>query len=147
MSKVILGPLLFDILINDIFYFIHEAYICNFANNNSLYSSEDNFKEVKTIVKKNFELLQVWIYENHMFLNPEKCHYLVTNKSIANESIELGKKTLHAEAKQKLLGMIIDKDLTFQSHTKWIIRTANQKLRALIRVALFMTDFNKKDYI
>ena len=147
MSKVILGPLLFDILINDIFYFIHEAYICNFANNNSLYSSEDNFKEVKTIVKKNFELLQVWFYENHMFLNPEKCHYLIINKSIANESIELGKKTLHAEAKQKLLGIIIDKDLTFQSHTKWIIRPANQKLRALIRFPRFMTDFNKKGYI
>ena len=81
-----------------------------------------------------------------MFLNPEKCHYLIINKSIANESTELGK-TLHAEAKQKLLGIIIDKDLTFQSHTKWIIRPANQKLRALIRVARFMTDFNKKGYI
>ena len=95
----------------------------------------------------NFELLQVCFFENHMFLNPEKCHYLIINKSIANESIELGKKTLHAEAKQKLLGIIIDKDLTFQSHTKWIIRTANQMLRALSTVARFMTDFNKKGYI
>ena len=50
VSRVILGLLLFNILINDIFYIIHEAYICNFANDNSLYSSEDNFKEVKTIV-------------------------------------------------------------------------------------------------
>ena len=50
VSRVILGPLSFNILINDIFYFIHEAYICNFANDNSLYSSEDNFKEIKTIV-------------------------------------------------------------------------------------------------
>ena len=48
----ILGPLLFNIFINDIFYFIQDVYICNFADDNSLYSIEDNFKEVKTMLKK-----------------------------------------------------------------------------------------------
>ena len=79
-----------------------------------------------------------------MILNPGKCHYLVINKGIANESFELGEKILYAEAEQKLLGIIIDKDLSFQSHTKSIIKTVNQKSSALIRVPPFMTDFNKK---
>ena len=43
----------------------------------------------------------------------------------------------------QLLSIMIDKDLNFQSHTKSIIKTANQKLSALIRVAPLMTDFNK----
>ena len=73
-----------------------------------------------------------------------KIHYLLINKDIANESNGLGNKTLHAEAKQKLLGLKIDKDLNFQSYTKSIIQTANQKLSAFIRVAPLMTDFNKK---
>ena len=47
---------------------------------------------------KNFEPLQVWFYENHMVLNPGKCHYLIITKDIANKSVELGKKNLHAEA-------------------------------------------------
>ena len=59
-QEPILGPLLFNIFLNDIFYFIQGAYICNFAGDNSLYSIEDNYKEVETILKKNFELLQVW---------------------------------------------------------------------------------------
>ena len=42
----ILGPLLFNIFINDIFYFIQDAYICNFADGSSLHSIEDNFKEL-----------------------------------------------------------------------------------------------------
>ena len=46
---------------------------------------------------------------------------------------------MHDEAKQKLLGIIIDKDLNFQNHTKSIIKTADQKLNALIRVAPFVT--------
>ena len=79
-----------------------------------------------------------------MTLNPRKCHYSIINKDITNESIELGKKTLHAEPEQKLLGIIIDQDLNFQSHTRSIIKTANQKLSALIRFTPLMTDFNKK---
>ena len=96
------------------------------------------------MLKKNFELLQGWFHENHIVLNHGKCHYLIINKDITNESIELGKKTLHAEAEQKLLGIITDKDLNFQSHTRSIIKTTNQKLSDLIRVAPLMTDFNKK---
>ena len=140
----ILGPLLLNVFINDIFYFAQDAYICNFADGNSLYSIEDNFKEIKTMLKKNFKILQGWFYQNHIVLNPRKCHYLITNKDIANESIELGKKSLHAKAEDKLLGIIIDKDLNFQSHTKSIIKTTNQKLSDLIRVPPLMTDFNKK---
>ena len=44
------------------------------------------------MLKKNFELLQGWFYENHMVLNPGKCPYLIINKDIANESIKLARK-------------------------------------------------------
>ena len=104
---------------------IQEAYICNFVDNNSLYLVEDNLKDVKTIVKKNFKLVQVQFYKNRMVQNPVKFHNLTTNKDTSNESIKLGKKTLHAEAEQKLLGKKIDKDLKFQNHTKSIIKKGN----------------------
>ena len=112
-QEPILGSLLFKIFINDIFYFIQDAYICNFADYSSLYSIEDNFKEVKTMLKRNFELLQGWFYESHMVLNPGKCQYLTKHKDITNESIELDKKTLHDKLEQKFLGIITDKDLNF----------------------------------
>ena len=53
-----------------------------------------------------------------MVLNLGKRHYLIINKDIANESIELGKKTLYPEAEQKVLFTMINKDLYFQSHAK-----------------------------
>ena len=93
-----------------------------------------------TMSRKNFEILQGWFYENHVVLNPGKCHYLIVNKD--NES---GRKTLYSKAEQKLLGIIIDKN--FQSHTKSIIKTANQKLSDLIIVATLMTDFRKRLYL
>ena len=99
-----------------------------------IYYIQLKIKEVKTMLKKNFELLQRWCYKNHMVLNPGKCHYLIINT---------GKKTLHAEAEQKLLVIKTDKELNFQSHTKSIIKATNQKLCALTRVAQVITDLNK----
>ena len=62
------------------------------------------------MLKKNFQLLQGWFYENPMVLDLRKYHYLITNEDIVNESIELGKKKiLRAEAEQKLLGILLDK--------------------------------------
>ena len=76
--------------------------------------------------------------------NQGKC-YLILNKDNTNETINLGKKTLHAEAEWKLHDMIIDKDLIFQSDTKSVIKIINQKLSTFMRVTPFMTDLNKKD--
>ena len=58
------------------------------------------------------------------------------NKDIAIESTKLGRNALHAEVKWKLLGLMVSKDLNFQSHTMSIIKAINQKLSALIRVIL-----------
>ena len=41
-QRSILGPLLFNIFINDIFLFIEKSDICNFANDNALFSCRDN---------------------------------------------------------------------------------------------------------
>ena len=79
-----------------------------------------------------------------MVLNQGKRHYLIRNKDTANEFIKLGKKTLHAEAEQKFLGKIIDKDLKFQNHTNPIIKKSNQKLSTVVRVVPFTTDLNNK---
>ena len=131
-----LDSLLFNFIIKNIFYFVQEAYICNFVDDNLLLSIEDSFKEVQTVLKENSELLQVWFYKNHMVLNLGKCHNLIMNKDIAIESTKLGRNALHAEVEWKLLGLMVSKDLNFQSHTMSIIKTINQKLSALIRVIL-----------
>ena len=48
-----------------------------------------------------------------MVLNSEKYLYLIMNKEITNESIELGNKTLRTKAEQKLLD-IVDKDKPYK---------------------------------
>ena len=43
----VLGPLLFNIFINDMFYFIENCYLCNYADDNTLYAFDCNRNVVK----------------------------------------------------------------------------------------------------
>ena len=46
---------------------------------------------------------------------------------------------MESEDVVKLLGILIDKELTFEDHIKWLLKKANQKLHALMRVSKYMT--------
>ena len=46
----ILGPLLFNIFTNDIFFFIEKSEICNFANDNTPHSCDRNLLRIKKIL-------------------------------------------------------------------------------------------------
>ena len=63
----ILGPLLFNIYINDLFLIIKNTDICNYADDTTLYNLEHDST-----------LLVQWFEENYMKLNKEKCHLLVS---------------------------------------------------------------------
>ena len=42
----ILGPLLFNLFINDLFHFIERTNICNFADDNTIYSCQNGLKTI-----------------------------------------------------------------------------------------------------
>ena len=73
----ILGPLLFNIFLNDIFLFISKCQLCNYADDNTLYKSGKNMQKIKSDLEMDFMILHKWCHENHMILNPGKCHYIV----------------------------------------------------------------------
>ena len=71
------GPLLFNIFLNDIFLFISKCQLCNYAGDNTLYKSGKNMQKIKNNLEMDFMILHKWFHENHMVLNPGKCHYIV----------------------------------------------------------------------
>ena len=56
----VLGPLLFNIYLNDLFYAVEYAEICNFADDTSPYDSGDNINNVLTNVEHDCTLLVEW---------------------------------------------------------------------------------------
>ena len=73
----ILSPLLFNIFLNDIFMFISKCRLCNYADENTLYFTGRNLNRIRRNLEMEFMILRQWFHENHMTLNPGKCHYMV----------------------------------------------------------------------
>ena len=60
----ILGPLLFNIFINDLFLFVSSSNLNKRADDNTLYASGFNLEEVKNCLSTDFDAVTKWFYEN-----------------------------------------------------------------------------------
>ena len=69
-----------------------------------------------------------------MKLNQSKCHFLASG-STEHLWIKVGDEKIWESQSEKLLGVIVDKDLTFETHLKTLCKKVNQKVSALARIA------------
>ena len=72
----ILGPLLFNIFLNDLFLFVENSDLSNYADDNTLYSSGNDLEKVKQTLRQDFEIVARWFYENYMVLNSGIRHFV-----------------------------------------------------------------------
>ena len=117
--------LLFSIFLNDIFYFINNGNLCNYADDIMLYSIRKNLNMVKENLKNNFFIMSICSYENHMVFNPGKCHYLVLGKRSNSDTINLNGTKLASSGYEKLLGIFTDRDLHTIKNVFFLIQSLN----------------------
>ena len=68
----ILGPLLFNVLINDIFYFIVQCILYNYADDNTLSYIHKDLLHLKSVLEQESLLLIQWFDKHFMKANPDK---------------------------------------------------------------------------
>ena len=132
----ILGPLLFNIFISDLFLIIKDIDIGSYADDNTPYCAYDNFDDVLACLEKTASDLFEWFSNNGMKANADKCHLLLSTKGKLTANISNFKIT--NSKKEKLLGVTIDNDLKFESHIESLCSKASQKLYALSRMSSYM---------
>ena len=89
--------------------------------------------------------MQKWFYENYMVLNPGKSQYLVLGKRSNSDTINLNGTKLASSSYEKLLSILIDRDLSFDKHIKLLCRKEDQKLNALERISnCYLRDDQKR---
>ena len=103
----ILGPLLFNIFINDMFYFIKETKIANYADDNTVYTVDKNIQNLLQTLENETNLILDWFRKNEMKPNDDKCHLIVCNQEIL--SVTLGNESIDSTDTVELLGITIDK--------------------------------------
>ena len=68
----ITGPILFNLFINDLFFFIKEAELKHFADDNTIYVGSKDLTELLEILRKEFEIVINWFKTDNMIVNPDK---------------------------------------------------------------------------
>ena len=76
----ILGPLLFNIFINDIFFFIEKSEICSFAEDNTLYSCDRNLLRIKENLTFDMKNILFWFRTNLLKANTGKFQFIILNR-------------------------------------------------------------------
>ena len=134
----ILGPILFNVFINDLFYFVNEDDLCNFADDNTIHKCASTLEKVIEALHLDLEIILAWYRHNSLVANPEKFQMLFPGTKNSNIVLEVGLFSLESSECVKLLGITIDTGLTFYSHVQDICSKASQKTKTMFRFRSFL---------
>ena len=81
-TRVCLGPLLFNLFINDLFYFIKDSDICNYADDNTLSFADCNVDKIIHNLENEIKILVDWFKSNGFVLNGDKCQFLLRDVKV-----------------------------------------------------------------
>ena len=109
----VLGPLLFNIYLNDLFYLTECTNMCNYADDTSFHACDSYLKDHITRLEHDSLLVIEWFQGNYMKLNQEKCHLLISGHKHELLWENIGRSKVWENEKQKLHGTVIDRDLRF----------------------------------
>ena len=130
----LLGPLLFNLYVNDINYFITSSSLRIYADDTTEYASDPSPIALQYIVNADLKQLNTWLVINYLNLNIPKTQATVTGPS----SYELAANEIEVTDSLKILGVTLDRKLTFRSHIKDQLRKACAKAAALRRLRRFV---------
>ena len=102
----ILGPVLFNVFMNDLFYFIKKCSLYNYADDNSMSNASAKIDEVMLNLKLDSKIAITWFIDNGMEPHPEKFQFMVmSNNVIDTHTLELDDTTrLRSQSDVVLLG-------------------------------------------
>ena len=72
----VLGPLLFNIFLNDFIYIVEHSEVCDFADDNTIVSCDDTFESVASNLEEDLSQAISWFKTNQIHQNFKLC-YLV----------------------------------------------------------------------
>ena len=88
-------------------------------------------------------ILSNWFRDNSLKVNAEKCHLMYfSNVQSTSIAMQINNEVIQEIPEEKLLGVTLDKTLSFKAHVTSLYKKANQKLHALSRIAHY-TDSEK----
>lgn len=132
----ILGPLLFNIFINDLLYLNFHSNVYNYADDNTLSFSGNDCTTVKKKIGEDCLNAMKWFSTNYMKANAEKFQLMFLNRHGGDEthSLNLGDCVIESSNAITVLGLDIDNKLNFNGHIDDLCSKASKQVNSLKRM-------------
>ena len=141
----ILGPLLFNIFVNDLFLFIEKCTLYDYADDNSMSYSSSTLQGVLSSLLNYCKIAVEWFGNNGMKANSTKFQFMVLSPNPTDDiEFELDENTiLRPQKSVKALGVIINNRLTFSDQISACCLKAARQLNALVRISKYLDPKDK----
>ena len=136
----ILGPILFNVFINDIFLLLTQNFH-NYADDNTITEIGETVQELINLLQVKTEKAINWLDLNSMIANPDKFKAIILSKEKPNTTdITFNFKGQNISVKEEvdLLGITINNKLTFETHISSLCRKAAGQLNALKQLSYYI---------
>ena len=110
-----------------LFSFIKQGILSNYADDNTISVAHNSFNSVIRVLSEETAVAIDWFECNLMQANPNKFQVKLLNHNQVNLSVTVGNKTIAAAESVKLLGVNIDNNLNFTSHTQELCQKLEDK--------------------
>ena len=121
------------------FWLNEETDICNYADDTTPHACDIDIQNLIRRLEHDCLLAIDWFDNNYMKLNEDKCHVLMAGFRHEVLYANIGTAQIWESKEEKLLGVIIDKDLKFNEHITTICKKVSRKISALNRVSRYMS--------
>ena len=137
----ILGPIFFNLSINDLFFFVSDVLLHNFADDNTLCAFAETILELIDILQPGSEIVIDWFKNNKMIANADKFQAILLDKRKSghtNQRMVVDNQYVKLVSSVELQGIQIDEKLEFNLHITNICWSAANQLNALFRLKRFL---------
>ena len=129
----ILGALLFDVFINDIFFLDCDRHIYNYADDNCSSYSSDTIDDIRKFLTKGIIVFMNWFKQKSLKANLEKFETMLISSHGCGVDAKCWKYKSSTE-RMRVLGVKIDNKLNFTEHILDVGIKADRQLNILQRL-------------
>ena len=111
----ILGPLIFNIFINDLLFIVKRCKLSSYADDTQIFFAHNDYREVESAINSDLELVDKWYDENGLKRNNSKYQSIVMGRSDATPDFKCENSSIPVTKEFDMLGITIDNQLKFDN--------------------------------
>ena len=135
----VLGPLLFNIFVNDLFYNDIDSLICNYADDNHIVNENNCIDTLKNSLEKDAHRAISWFDNNYMVANRDKFQCISLDRfGRPPIYISVEENTIPSFDCIKVQGVTLDKDLQYDTHISNLCSKASTQSNAMKRIGKYL---------